>query len=146
MAATILQRIEDLCKAKVIRMTKQRRIIAHVIANSSDHPDIAELHKRASVIDSKISIATVYRSVRFLEEAGILSRRSFDSGSTRYEEADRSHHDHLIDLSSGLVIEFHNEKIEQLQKQIAKELGYHLINHRLDLYGMPIITKKPKTK
>ncbi len=124
-------------------MTEQRRVIARVLSESEDHPDVEVLHQRANTIDSRISIATVYRTVRLFEEANILERHEFGDGRARYEEVSESHHDHLINLQNGEVIEFSNDKIEDLQRQIAKELGYELIEHRLELYAVPL---KKKTK
>ena len=124
-------------------MTEQRRVIARVLSGSEDHPDVEVLHQRANAIDSRISIATVYRTVRLFEEANILERHEFGDGRARYEEVSESHHDHLINLQNGEVIEFSNDKIEDLQRQIAKKLGYELIEHRLELYAVPL---KKKTK
>ncbi len=124
-------------------MTEQRRVIARVLSESEDHPDVEVLHQRANAIDSRISIATVYRTVRLFEEANILERHEFGDGRARYEEVSESHHDHLINLQNGEVIEFSNDKIEDLQRQIAKKLGYELIEHRLELYAVPL---KKKTK
>ena len=123
-------------------MTEQRRVIAEVLSQSGDHPDVEELHRRAMEIDPHVSIATVYRTVRLFEEAGILERHDFGDGRARYEEATEDHHDHLIDTSSGRVIEFQNDEIERLQEKIATELGYRLIGHRLELYAVPL--RKPK--
>lgn len=131
-------RIENLCIAKGMRMTEQRRVIARVLSAAHDHPDVEEVHRRATTIDSHISIATVYRTVRLFEEAGILERHDFRDGRSRYEEATEEHHDHLIDLQTGRVIEFTNDKIERLQREIARELGYRLVDHRLELYGVPL--------
>ncbi len=133
-----MDRIEKLCQEKGMRMTEQRRVIAQVLSGSDDHPDVEELYRRASAIDSNISIATVYRTVRLFEEAGILERHDFRDGRSRYEEVPEAHHDHLIDMKTGRVVEFRNEEIEQLQARIARELGYELIDHRLELYGRPI--------
>lgn len=130
---TILQR----CEAKGLRMTDQRRVIADVLGSAEDHPDVEELYARASKVDANISIATVYRAVKLFEEAGILDKREFGDGRARYEDADRDHHDHLIDLSSGDVIEFVDEEIEALQVKIAQKLGYELRGHRLELYAVP---------
>ena len=124
-------------------MTEQRRVIARVLSESEDHPDVEVLYQRANAIDSRISIATVYRTVRLFEEANILERHEFGDGRARYEEVSESHHDHLINLQNGEVIEFSNDKIEDLQRQIAKKLGYELIEHRLELYAVPL---KKKTK
>ena len=134
------RRIDELCSERGIRMTEQRRIIARVLSESADHPDVEELHRRSSAVDPKISIATVYRTVRLFEEAHILSRHEFGDGRARYERASESHHDHLIDIKSGKVIEFQNEEIEGLQREIARRLGYNLVDHRLELYAVP--TKK----
>lgn len=136
MSATI--DIEALCHAKGLRITEQRRIIARVLSHSQDHPDVEELHRRASEIDRNISIATVYRTVRLFEEAGILERHDFRDGRSRYEPTPDEHHDHLINLESGEVIEFHNEKLEKLQIEIAESLGFRLVDHRLELYGYPL--------
>ena len=131
-------RLEKLCVEKGMRMTEQRRVIARVLSESSDHPDVEELYARASKIDEHISIATVYRTVRLFEEAGILERHDFRDGRSRYEEVPERHHDHLIDVQSGDVVEFRNEDIEKLQEIIARELGYRLVDHRLELYGVPL--------
>lgn len=129
-------RIEKLCSDKGLKMTEQRRVIARVLSESDDHPDVELLHKRSSEIDNRISIATVYRTVRLLEEADILTRHDFGDGRARYEEVSDEHHDHLIDIESGDVIEFHNEEIERLQEKVADELGYRLVDHRLELYAV----------
>jgi Fur family ferric uptake transcriptional regulator len=118
-----------------MRMTEQRRVIARVLSEADDHPDVEQVYQRASAVDSNISIATVYRTVRMFEEANILERHDFGDGRARYEPAQDEHHDHLIDVNSGEVIEFHNEKIEQLQREVARELGYKLVDHRLELYA-----------
>ena len=131
-------RIENICKEKGLRMTPQRRVIARVLSESTDHPDVEALYERASAIDSSISIATVYRTVRLLEEADILQRHDFGDGRGRYEEVPDDHHDHLINIQSGEVIEFRNEKIERLQEEVARELGYTLVDHRLELFAVPI--------
>ena len=131
-------RIEKLCVEKGLRMTDQRRVIARVLSTSQDHPDAEELHRRASAEDPRISLATVYRTVRLFEEAGIIERHDFRDGRSRYEEAGDDHHDHLIDLKSGEVVEFVNEEIERLQEAIARKLGYKLVDHRLELYGVPL--------
>jgi len=131
-------RIEQLCSEKGLKMTEQRRVIARVLSESSDHPDVEQLHRRATEIDSRISLATVYRTVRLFEEANILERHEFRAGRARYEEASEEHHDHLIDVQSGRVIEFRNEEIEKLQRKVAAKLGYRLIDHRLELYAVPL--------
>ena len=131
-------RLEQLCVSKGMRMTEQRRVIARVLSEAHDHPDVEKLYARASKIDSHISIATVYRTVRLFEEAGILERHDFRDGRSRYEEVPERHHDHLIDVQSGKVVEFRNEDIEKLQEFIARELGYKLVDHRLELYGVPL--------
>ncbi len=133
MSKTILMRLED----RGLRMTGQRRIIADVLGSSRDHPDVEELYNRASARDPKISIATVYRTVKLFEEAGIIDRLEFGDGRARYEDADREHHDHLIDMNSGEVIEFYDAEIERLQDKIAERLGYRLKGHKLELYGVP---------
>ncbi|MCF6443462.1 Fur family transcriptional regulator [Nereida sp. MMG025] len=129
--------ILDRCEAKGLRMTDQRRIIAGVLEAATDHPDVEELYNRASAQDAGISLATVYRTVKLFEEAGILDKHDFGDGRARYEAADRSHHDHLIDVNSGAVIEFVDPEIEALQEKIAAKLGYELRGHRLELYGVP---------
>jgi len=131
-----VNKIEKACSDKGLRMTEQRRVIARVMSDAHDHPDAEELHRRASSIDPKISIATVYRTVKLFEEAGILERRDFRDSPSRYEEA-KEHHDHLIDISTGEVVEFKNEEIEKIQRRIAEELGFDLVDHRLELYGVP---------
>lgn len=130
--------LERVCAEKGMRMTGQRRLIARILSEASDHPDVEEVHRRASALDSRISLSTVYRTVRLFEEAGILERHEFGDGRARYERAPREHHDHLIDVDTGTVIEFRNEQIESLQEAIAEELGYRLIDHRLELYGIPL--------
>ncbi len=130
----MVSRLEQLCIDRGMRMTEQRRIIAAILSEATDHPDVEELYRRASEVDPKISIATVYRTVRMFEEAGSLERLDIRDGRARYEQATDDHHDHLIDIDTGEVIEFHNEEIEILQRRIAEELGYELIDHRLDLY------------
>jgi Fur family transcriptional regulator, ferric uptake regulator len=141
-----MDRIEKLCIEKGLRMTGQRRVIARVLSESHDHPDAEELHRRAVVIDPHISIATVYRTVRLLEESGILERHDFRDGRSRYEEMTETHHDHLIDVQSGRVIEFQNDQIEELQRQVAEKLGYKLVDHRLELYAVPIEAAAAKGK
>ncbi len=131
-------RIEKLCVDKGLRMTDQRRVIARVLSDSEDHPDAEELHRRAATEDPRISLATVYRTVRLFEEAGIIERHDFRDGRSRYEEVGDEHHDHLIDLKSGEVIEFVNEEIERLQEAVARKLGYKLVDHRMELYGVPL--------
>ncbi len=123
-------------------MTDQRRVIARVLSGAEDHPDVDEVHRRANGIDERISLSTVYRTVRLFEEAGILERHEFGYGRARYEPVAKEHHDHLIDIKTGQVIEFQNEQIERLQKRIAKELGYRLIDHRLELYGVQLTEPK----
>lgn len=131
-------RIEKLCIEKGMRMTEQRRVIARVLSMSSDHPDVEELHRRAHAVDPHISIATVYRTVRLFEESGIIDRLDFRDGRSRYEQHSDEHHDHLIDMKTGKVVEFVDPEIEALQEAIARKLGYKLVDHRLELYGMPI--------
>ena len=131
-----LSHIERLCRKKGLKMTGQRRVIARVLSESGDHPDVEALHRRATRVDPKISIATVYRTVRLFEEASILERRDFGDGRARYEEVADEHHDHLIDIETGEVIEFHNEEIEKLQEEVARRLGFRLVDHRLELYAV----------
>ncbi len=131
-----MDRLEKICIEKGMRMTDQRRVIARVLSLASDHPDVEELHRRAHAVDPHISIATVYRTVRLFEESGILTRHDFRDGRSRYEEAGEGHHDHLIDMKTGKVVEFVDEEIEALQAAIAKRLGYRLVDHRLELYGV----------
>ena len=128
--------IEQLCADKGLRITEQRRIIARVLGEAEDHPDVETLHERAAEVDPKISIATVYRTVRLFEEAGILERHEFGDGRSRYEAASDAHHDHLIDVETGKVIEFVDEELETLQRRIAEKLGYRLVDHRMELYGV----------
>jgi Fur family ferric uptake transcriptional regulator len=130
--------LEEQCIAKGMRMTEQRRIIAGVIEDASDHPDVEELYRRAVEQDPRISISTVYRTVKLFEDAGIIERHDFRDGRARYETVPDEHHDHLIDLKSGRVIEFRNEEIERLQEAIARKLGFRLVDHRLELYGVPL--------
>ena len=130
--------IENKCAAKGVRLTDQRKLIAKVMSESGDHPDVDELHKRVSSLDSKISIATVYRTVKLFEEAGIVDKHDFKGNKARYEEAPKEHHDHLIDVNTGEITEFVNEEIEKLQKKVAEKLGYKLVDHRLELYGSKI--------
>ena len=135
-------RIERACADLGLRMTGQRKTIAQVLSSSPDHPDVDELHRRAHSIDARISLSTVYRTLKLLETKGILERHDFGAGRGRYEEAPREHHDHLIDVEGGKVIEFRNEEIERLQERVARELGFQLIGHKLELYGVPL--KRPK--
>ena len=131
-------RIENICLAQGMRMTEQRRVIARVLSESADHPDVEELYRRAIAIDPKISIATVYRTVRLFEEAGILDRHDFGDGRARYEAAPEAHHDHLIDVETGKVMEFVDPELEALQRRIAEKLGYRLVDHRMELFGVRI--------
>ena len=133
-----LDRIEKLCVEKNMRMTDQRRVVARVLSQATDHPDVEELYRRAHAVDPHISIATVYRTVRLFEEAGILDRHDFGDGRARYEAAPEAHHDHLIDLETGKVVEFVDPELEALQRQIAEKLGYRLVDHRMELYGVRI--------
>ncbi|GAA4004223.1 Fur family transcriptional regulator [Sphingomonas humi] len=130
--------IEALCAEKGLRITEQRRTIARIIGESADHPDVETLHERAAAIDPNISIATVYRTVRLFEEAGILERHEFGNGRSRYEAVSDEHHDHLIDVESGSVVEFHDEELELLKARVAERLGFKLVDHRLELYGVPL--------
>ena len=130
--------IEQLCAERGLRITEQRRVIARVLSEADDHPDVEALHRRASRIDPKISIATVYRTVRLFEEAGILDRHDFGDGRARYEPVPEAHHDHLIDVETGNVVEFVDPELEALQKQIAEKLGYRLVDHRMELYGVKL--------
>lgn len=155
-------RIERICLDKGLKMTEQRRVIARVLSDATDHPDVEQVHRRATEIDPHISIATVYRTVRLFEDANILERHDFrkpvgeldaiaphvrlEEGPSRYEEAPEVHHDHLIDIQSGRVIEFRDEQIEQLQRKVAERLGYRLVDHRLELYAVPIDEASPKSK
>ena len=138
MTRNIIQR----CSKSGLRMTEQRRIVAQVLETSHDHPDVEELYARALKLDPRISIATVYRTVKLFEEAGILEKLEFGDGRARYEDAERDHHDHLIDMQTGQVIEFVDPEIELLQEKIAQRLGYNLKDHRLELYGVPILRQK----
>ena len=130
--------IEDLCMQKGMRMTDQRRVIAKVLSDATDHPDVEEVYRRSTAIDSGISIATVYRTVRLFEDAGILERHDFRDGRSRYETVAEQHHDHLINVETGEVLEFHNDEIEELQEKIAEKLGFRLVDHRMELYGVPV--------
>lgn len=131
-------RIEAQCLEKGMRMTEQRRVIARVLADSDDHPDVEELYRRSVAIDDRISISTVYRTVKLLEDAGIVERHDFREGRARYEQLRDEHHDHLINLRTGEVIEFQSEEIERLQAEVARRLGYRLVDHRLELYAVPL--------
>ena len=130
--------IENKCIKKGVRLTDQRKLVAKVMSESEDHPDVDELHKRVNKLDSKISIATVYRTVKLFEEAGIVAKHDFKGTKARYEEAIQEHHDHLIDVNTGKIIEFVNEDIEKLQQKVAEKLGYKLVDHRLELYGSKV--------
>lgn len=132
------QNLEAVCVAKGMRMTEQRRVIARVLEAATDHPDVEELHRRAAAVDARISLATVYRTVKLFEDAGVIARHDFGAGRSRYETIPDEHHDHLIDVRTGEVIEFRNEEIEELQQAIAGKLGYRLVDHRLELYGVPL--------
>lgn len=136
-----MSRIEKLCQENGLRLTEQRRVIARILSEAEDHPDAEELHRRATSVDKNISLATVYRTVKLFEEEGIIERHDFRDGRSRFEEASDDHHDHLIDVRSGEVIEFVNEEIERLQVEIARKLGYKLVDHRLELYGVPLDEK-----
>jgi len=138
MADPVPPSLEEICAEKGMRMTEQRRVVARVLQASDDHPDVEELYRRASAVDPNISISTVYRTVRLFEDAGIVERHEFRDGRARYETLPEAHHDHLIDLRSGTVIEFTNEEIERIQERIARELGYRLVDHRLELYVVPL--------
>ncbi len=139
-------KLEVLCAERGLKMTDQRRVIARVLSDASDHPDVEAVHRRATAIDANISIATVYRTVRLFEEAGILAKHDFGDGRARYEETPDEHHDHLIDIQSGKVVEFHNDEIEELQRKIAEKAGYRLVGHRLELYGIPLDGKPDRQK
>ena len=130
--------IENKCKKKGVRLTDQRKIIAQVMSDARDHPDVDELHKRVTLVDRKISIATVYRTVKLFEESGIVEKHEFKGGKARYEQSPDEHHDHLIDINSGAIIEFVDKEIEKLQNEVAKKLGYKLVDHKLELYGSKI--------
>ena len=139
-------KLEVLCAERGLKMTDQRRVIARVLSEASDHPDDEAVHRRATAIDANISIATVYRTVRLFEEAGILAKHDFGDGRARYEETPDEHHDHLIDIQCGKVVEFHNDEIEELQRKIAEKAGYRLVGHRLELYGVPLDGKSDRQK
>ena len=130
--------IEEKCIQNGVRLTDQRKLVAKVMSESKDHPDVDELHKRVSKLDSKISIATVYRTIKLFEETGIVAKHDFKGNKARYEKTSEEHHDHLIDINTGEITEFVNEDIEKLQKQVAEKLGYKLVDHRLELYGSKI--------
>tara|TARA_B100001094_G_scaffold319394_1_gene364172 strand:+ start:794 stop:1201 length:408 start_codon:yes stop_codon:yes gene_type:complete len=133
-----MNNIEEKCKIKGVRLTDQRRIIAEIMSNATDHPDVDELHKRVNKIEKKISIATVYRTVKLFEESGIVAKHDFKGGKARYEQAPDEHHDHLIDINSRKIIEFVDKDIEILQNKVAQKLGYKLVDHKLELYGSKI--------
>lgn len=133
-----LKSLEILCAERGMRMTEQRRVIARILEESDDHPDVEELYRRSSTIDAKISISTVYRTVKLFEDAGIIERHDFRDGRSRYETVPDEHHDHLIDVKNGTVVEFHSPEIEALQERIAREHGFRLVGHRLELYGIPL--------
>jgi Fur family ferric uptake transcriptional regulator len=135
---TRLETLEEQCARKGMRMTDQRRVIAQVIEAASDHPDVEELYKRASKVDARISLSTVYRTLNLFEEAGLVTKHDFKDGRARFEPIPDEHHDHLIDIKTGKVIEFRNEEIEAIQEVIAKRLGYRLVDHRLELYATPL--------
>ena len=141
-----MDRIEKLCAERGMRMTEQRRVIARVLGEAHDHPDVEELYRRASAIDPHISIATVYRTVRLFEEAGVVEKHDFGDGRSRYEEAGDDHHDHLLDTKTGEVIEFFDAEIERLKTEIARRLGYELVGHKLELYGKPIAGASPEDR
>ena len=134
--------IEERCLEKGLKMTEQRRVIARVLSEANDHPDAAEVYQRAADLDPRISMATVYRTIRLFEDCNVLERLNFGDGRVRYEEASREHHDHLIDVKSGKIIEFQNTEIERLQREVAREFGYELVDHRLELYGIPLSGKQ----
>src|SRR5688572_769353 len=144
MGASMISRLEQQCIDKGLRMTEQRRVIARVLSESYDHPDVETVYQRASKIDPGIGLATVYRTLRLFEEANILERHDFGDGRARYEEVPTEHHDHLIDVQTGEVIEFQNEAIEALQRKVAEELGFRLVDHRLELYGVKIRRGDPQ--
>lgn len=133
-----LKSLETLCAERGMRMTEQRRVIARILEESDDHPDVEELYRRSSKVDAKISISTVYRTVKLFEDAGIIERHDFRDGRSRYETVPEEHHDHLIDLKTGTVVEFHSPEIEALQERIARQHGFRLVGHRLELYGIPL--------
>ncbi len=138
--------IEALCAERGLRITDQRRVIAKVLSESSDHPDVEKMHARAAALDPRISIATVYRTVRLFEEAGILERHDFGDGRARYEAAPEAHHDHMIDVETGKVIEFVDPELEALQRQIAERLGFRLVDHRMELFGVKLDRDRPPSE
>ena len=138
--------LEEACVASGMRMTEQRRIIARVLEAANDHPDVEEVYRRASAVDGNISISTVYRTVKLFEDAGMIARHEFRDGRSRYETVPEEHHDHLIDLRSGEVVEFRSEEIEALQELVARRLGYRLVDHRLELYAVPLDAPAKKTE
>lgn len=145
MSAADTNRIEAQCRAKGMRLTGQRKLIAEVLAEAHDHPDVPELHRRVARRDESVSLSTVYRTVKRFEEQGILEKHAFQDGRARYETAPEEHHDHLIDLTTGKVIEFHSEDIERLQAEIARRLGYQLVGHKLELYARPLAARRRKS-
>lgn len=132
---SVSSRLEKLCETKGLKMTEQRRVVAKVLSQSNDHPDVEEVYQRANKVDQKISLATVYRTVRLFEESGVVTRHDFGEGKARYEELPEEHHDHLVDIQTGEIIEFKNDEIEALQRKIAESLGFELVDHRLELFG-----------
>jgi Fur family transcriptional regulator, ferric uptake regulator len=142
----MVSRLEQLCLEKGLKMTDQRRVISRVLSEATDHPDVEQVYRRAVDIDNKISIATVYRTVRLLEDAGVIERLDFGDGRARFEEAREEHHHHLIDVQSGAVIEFHNDELEVLKDRTARDLGFQLMGHRLELYGLPIADASRRIK
>ncbi len=144
MTETKANNIEALCASKGLRMTEQRRTIARVLNDSDDHPDVEELYRRCFKIDNRISISTVYRTVKLFEDSGIIEKHDFREGRARFEQISETHHDHLINLRTGEVIEFQSEEIERLQAEIARKLGYRLVDHRLELYAVPLKDNKPR--
>jgi len=141
---TDISHIERLCAEKGLKMTGQRRTIARVLSDSQDHPDVEQVYRRAADLDPRISLATVYRTMRLFEEADIVQRHDFGEGRSRYEESGNGHHDHLIDIQSGKVVEFHDDEIEILKHKIAERLGFQLVDHRLDLFGVPLDSSKSR--
>lgn len=140
-SAKMLDHIEQVCRDRGLRVTGQRRVIARVISESQDHPDVSELHRRSAAVDDKISLATVYRTMKLFEDLGVIERHAFQDGRARYEGTPTEHHDHLIDMRTGRVIEFRSEEIERLQAEVARRLGYRLVGHRLELYAEPLEDK-----